>query len=576
MAFSDDTYVIVVSASLGKNKLLLQTNMEQFQEWAHRSGAFFNPDKTEVIHFCSSHQRGGLPMAHYIPGFRNENEVTKMKILGVFVEAGSAGEIKWDAHLKYLKKKRDRLIREFKRIVQANYGLDHGNAIQVYKEVVRPSLTHGCEAWAEMSVHCMDNDADDAEEGCEASSDADFVPTRGRKRAANEESHWKILKTGAEILQNDFLRQITSALRWTHKEYMQIDTGIEALALHMRERVIANRAIMMHGESTLTIQRARQRIDDLADSLAMNLRHKKATIPLSEEKARDLREKAEGYVGSRPKPSALPKEFELEEDRVAQERDIVFALKTARFENERKEFEAKLFLIRHLLDSKYETYQDARCLDDLHTQHIKDAVKKFARQETDRLQRKFTNAFRAKKKAEYVDKGMPIPTILTTRWSRKPPDVYDGLTRVLCTILFHLRTEIGGFRHHLHEKNIKGITNGICDLCYHSCTCHACLENRKGHAQTGLHLVWDCGEFSRDRKRKRVRGEGVPRPKKLKKYEVLSRENVLKFPESAREAAEFVFTRIPLSQFNWTRENLQKENLQQQGSSRQQQDSQRE
>jgi hypothetical protein len=158
-------------------------------------------------------------------------------------------------------------------------------------------------------VNNFPKDADCSEDN-EEDTDSDSSDGAYAKEQETEQGHWNTIEKKFEILQNDFLRCLTGALRWTPTIYIQIDTGLEKLSLYMRERVIAGRAALMHSDSWQTIQQAKQQVEDLARSVSMSIRNESVRVQPLEEIAQAVKDEAEELVRGKGYPKPSPSKLE--------------------------------------------------------------------------------------------------------------------------------------------------------------------------------------------------------------------------------------------------------------------------
>jgi hypothetical protein len=86
-------------------------------------------------------------MSEYLPNFQEKNKVTEMKVLGVYIQACRAGQLKWEAHYNYVKQKMNRDMGDLRRIVKSTYGISFEDAIGKYRDIIGLSMTYGCEVW---------------------------------------------------------------------------------------------------------------------------------------------------------------------------------------------------------------------------------------------------------------------------------------------------------------------------------------------------------------------------------------------------------------------------------------------
>ncbi|KAH6015937.1 hypothetical protein HBI07_073830 [Parastagonospora nodorum] len=170
-SYVDDTYVLVGTASYGRNCKIMSEIHAKLYEWARQRNLRFSPAKFKVMHFVNKNERdwkqhmncSDLPS---VPGFSNMTDAQKKKVLSSeLVVLGVTLDkcLTWVAHveavsisvtlsrplptLQQIREKVRNCLESFKRFIGPTWGADLIRNRQLYYGKILPTIAYAAPAW---------------------------------------------------------------------------------------------------------------------------------------------------------------------------------------------------------------------------------------------------------------------------------------------------------------------------------------------------------------------------------------------------------------------------------------------
>lgn len=465
MAFSDDTYIIAIGLSLQLTKALLSTEFRHCQEWAHRSGARFNVERTEIIHFASPGQRDAPPMSDFIDGFDDELEVTTLKVLGVIIAADDAGNLSWNAHFDHLDTRAADLETDFRRIVKMTTGLDVISALQVYKACVRSALTYACAAWYEPSDDpwYLSTDARcDEDHDTDSDRDPDYVSNLPRRSFHARDVTRRQWSERLDKYQNTFLKIILGSFKHAPQHFRRLELHIERMDLYAYRLAVSTRANLIGVEMGDTILAAKNQVESFAQALCtrpgMDLRSRdssNSTIPPPtaqlDTQAAAWRSTADRQVTKNASAigEALPDRSTIgPQQRYEYVDDADDALAPAAVEA------IEQFCS---LWGSLEDVDDFVPAQNSYLHSLKRRIRTNSSKWADGIMSRSWSEFRTRETLRFRSMNPPrrIPAVLESEWGRHNLQRYKDLNRPVGSVFYQARVEYIGLNQHLREHGAK-------------------------------------------------------------------------------------------------------------------------
>lgn len=140
VGFADDTNILASSSNVPENCELLERVYSTCEEWSKKHGMKFAPQKSELIHFSRAHkahtERLRLGEAVIEP-------TESARFLGVWLDR----KLKWQRHLKEIKKKLEKQNFALTRLAASTWGCSSARAKEIYTKVIRSAIAYGAFAW---------------------------------------------------------------------------------------------------------------------------------------------------------------------------------------------------------------------------------------------------------------------------------------------------------------------------------------------------------------------------------------------------------------------------------------------
>lgn len=137
-AFADDVILVVSGPTADYIQEQANSTLEQIIKWSHRAKLAFNPDKTSFVAFTKQARRVRLRFENI-----DIEPSTEIKILGVIVDSG----LTFQSHVRYATAKASKLFRKLCYFTRPTWGVHPENVQILYRQVLIPILTYGCEVW---------------------------------------------------------------------------------------------------------------------------------------------------------------------------------------------------------------------------------------------------------------------------------------------------------------------------------------------------------------------------------------------------------------------------------------------
>ena len=559
LAYSDDTYVIVIGKSLRENKVALAHQYRLCVRWANSSGASFGAAKTKVIHFASPQQNDDGPMSKYIPGFNDELEYDctttgkdhHMTILGVRFAVDAHGNLDWAAHWRYLDEVFHERFAGFQRIVHPTYGLSMLEAVDVFKAGVVSAILTNNVIWLELCEglwflrdpsHPFRADDDPSESYSRSDiKSSKLLFAQHSVRAAR----WSQIRKWGEKCH----RLITSAMQGTPHWYCRAELNLEPLEVIAYRSAVATLANIMGTPEWDTICSAKERVRDYARSNSSERvpelrggRGRRVMWPstMLEEQAAEWREKAVRDIERRDQ---LPRR---------KKRD------RAEFEDDSSDVDADEPISDRLADLLREQMGDSINADDdddadaghdgqpkvdFH-QRVKLRLKTLLKDWAFDTVKKHHEHWRKAKFDRFVaaHPDRPMPPALRTKWDRRNPKRYRNLSRPLDYVLFALRTEYIGLLQHRRELCRSKMDDSYCRLC---------KDRFKGRLETVYHLLHFCPALKPQRDK--LYAEVYATVREIRNKHDMRRLIIDKAPKLV---AQYALRYFPIDQLEWTRTHM--------------------
>ena len=139
IAFIDDLTVWVVGPNAAANvKRLQEEILPQIERWSHQSGATFEPDKTELVHFTRNKRQVEETPSMQFMGHTIDSTDT-VKILGVVLDS----QLRFKQHAARASKRGEKAALALKRMV----GLRPSAARQLFMATVAPVMDYAAPVW---------------------------------------------------------------------------------------------------------------------------------------------------------------------------------------------------------------------------------------------------------------------------------------------------------------------------------------------------------------------------------------------------------------------------------------------
>ena len=205
--FVDDTNLIAWSGSAAENCLRLTEAHGRCVAWAKRHGASFAPEKYQLMHFTRRrhHDSADLASTVQIAGHEATLQKTSMRVLGVWVDP----KLRWTQHIQKAAQKGKAAFEAASRIIASTWGPMVRRSRLLYTAVVRPTMMYGTSTWG---MH------------------------------HNGKPQTKSLLKPIQQVQNQYLRKIAGAYKWTPIAALERECAIPPAALYI-EKMALQRAV---------------------------------------------------------------------------------------------------------------------------------------------------------------------------------------------------------------------------------------------------------------------------------------------------------------------------------------------
>lgn len=143
--FVDDFSLSFAATKMVTAERQMQLTINKVVIWAEKHGFKFSTTKTVVVHFCRI--RGIHPDPDLFINQQRIPCVTETKFLGVIFD----NKLNWSTHLSTLKVRCMKAMDILKVLSHSSWGADRTQLLRLYKALILPKLTYGCEVYTSAS-----------------------------------------------------------------------------------------------------------------------------------------------------------------------------------------------------------------------------------------------------------------------------------------------------------------------------------------------------------------------------------------------------------------------------------------
>lgn len=152
--FADDLCLFSSGSKLSHIRVL-QTTLNRISRWSKNNGFKFSQTKTSVVHFCRSKCKRACGQAaqelKLEPNLQPLPTSNNARYLGLIFDQ----HLKWDLHIRDLKKRCKQSLNIMKTIAHVKWGADRAVLLRFYHAIIQSKLDYGCQAYGMASKRCL-------------------------------------------------------------------------------------------------------------------------------------------------------------------------------------------------------------------------------------------------------------------------------------------------------------------------------------------------------------------------------------------------------------------------------------
>ena len=144
-AYADDLNIICTGNNSNELNNNIQTTLSFISNWSNANHLTINPQKTQILHFHKHEITSPITL-----NGKQIAVVDKIKILGLtFSNHKFKHKLNFNTHINNIINKVTRIKNILFNFCKNTYGLNSKKRQNLYKGLIRPTITYGCEIWAD-------------------------------------------------------------------------------------------------------------------------------------------------------------------------------------------------------------------------------------------------------------------------------------------------------------------------------------------------------------------------------------------------------------------------------------------